>query len=379
MAESPRPTIRIVAEQSGLSIATVSRALNHNPNVDEQTRLRVMEAAEKVNYRHLPRGRRSDSETELAGTVVGLYLPERYLRQGPHFYTDEMIASCFYATQQEQCALMLLGPTHIPTRGGKLQEFAGRLTGIFLLTESEKLAPQEHAILKLNMPTVVLGTVVGDLTNQYPKATYVALDNLGGAHLAVEYLARLGHTRIAFLGGPRSRLAAVERLRGYKGAMASHNLELRPEYIHEPDADDWYQISGHESLMQLWERCDTSKCPTPTAIFAANDFIAMGAVRALQEKRLPVPARVSVIGHDAYRLVRQAKWLFPNLQSIDGQEELPRATEPIELTSIDHRLSVYGVWGLRLLDMLSRGMKVPPLALSPELVEGKTCQEVPTE
>jgi LacI family transcriptional regulator len=377
MARTERPTIREIANQSNKSIATVSRVLNNNPNVDERTRAQVLEVAHRINY--LPGVRRSGFETGLAGTVVGLYLPERFLRQGPHFYTDEMIASCFSATQQEQCALMLLGPTHIQTRGGKLQEFAGGLKGIFLLTESERLAPQEHAILKLGIPTVVLGTVVGDLTNQYPNATYVALDNLGGAHLAVEYLARLGHRRIAFLGGPRSRLAAVERLKGFKGAMASLNLELRPEYVHEPDADDWYQISGHESLMQLWERCDDSKCPTPTAIFAANDFIAMGAVRALQEKRLPVPAKVSVIGHDAYRLVRRAKWLFNDLQPMDGHEEPPRATEPIELTSIDHRLSVYGVWGLRLLDMLSRGMKVPPLALSPELVEGKTCQEVSSE
>jgi DNA-binding LacI/PurR family transcriptional regulator len=228
------------------------------------------------------------------------------------------------------------------------------------------LTELEKELLEQGIPTVILGMVFDSL-DKYPHATYVTLDNRASARLAVGYLhGEFHHMRIAHLAGPASRFSAKERLDGYRSALLEYGLDTA--HIFEPDADNWYQISGYESMRRLTQRCQEASRPLPTAIFAANDFIAWGAIRYLEESGRRVPQDVSVIGHDAYP-IREATGLTSAVTPITL----------LRLTSIDHRLKDYGAVGLQMLRSLAEGRPALPISLAPHLVEGDTCQEAPTD
>jgi DNA-binding LacI/PurR family transcriptional regulator len=116
------------------------------------------------------------------------------------------------------------------------------------------------------------------------------VDNEGGALAAVEHLIRLGHSRIGFLNGPSDAVDAQERLAGYTKALKNHKIPYLPEYVLSADFE---QAKGYKAMKELLDRK-----PPPTAVFAANDYMALGSIAAAQDAGLAVPGHVAVVGFD---------------------------------------------------------------------------------
>jgi LacI family transcriptional regulator len=127
----------------------------------------------------------------------------------------------------------------------------------------------------------------------------VEADEQYGARLAVEHLAHLGHRRIAFINGPKGWYASDNRLLGYQATLAQLDIAFDPEIVLE---GDWDVPGGSLATKKL-----LSLPQPPTAIFAANDFMALGAMYALREAGLRVPEDVAIVGYDDREICRLAQ------------------------------------------------------------------------
>jgi DNA-binding LacI/PurR family transcriptional regulator len=154
--------------------------------------------------------------------------------------------------------------------------------GLLLVAPTENVAFFD-SLARDKFPVVVL-------YRRYPQLSYVEVDNEGGAFQAVEHLIHLGHSRIAFLNGPPDAVDGQERLAGYLKALGQHSLPYRKEYVVQADFE---QAKGYRAMKELLKL----KSP-PTAVFAANDYMALGAISAVHDEGLSVPGHVAVVGFD---------------------------------------------------------------------------------
>ncbi len=153
----------------------------------------------------------------------------------------------------------------------------------FLLIAPEPNPAFFKSLVRDKIPVVVL-------YRRFPQLSYVEVDNEGGAFAAVEHLISLGHTRIAYINGPPDAVDAQERLAGYHKALSKHGLLYREDYV---VTGDFEQPKAYKVTKDL-----LSRNPAPTAIFAANDWMALGAISAVHDEGLSVPGHVAVVGFD---------------------------------------------------------------------------------
>jgi len=155
------------------------------------------------------------------------------------------------------------------------------VSGIIFLSYIQDIAIRQ--IKSSGIPSVLISNILPDVTS-------IVVDNIGGSKKAVEHLAGLGHRKIAFITGLDHYLNSIERLEGYKAAMSSLGIPIDENLI---EHGDWSFESGSKAMENLLK----SSC-RPTAVFAANDMMALGAIRAIQQYGLCVPSDISVIGFD---------------------------------------------------------------------------------
>ena len=285
-------TIHDVAREANVSIATVSRALNGENLVRSATRERIDAAVRKLRY--VPHsGARSLIMQETH--TIGVLLPDIF---GEFF--SEVIRGLDEVARQRGYSL-LVTCTHGDARSATamLKAMHGRVDGLVVL--SSDLGTQAFLkALPRRTPVVFLNRVQG--SDQYDS---ISVDNHGGAVAMTRYLQGLGHERIVFLKGPKENRDAEERLQGYRDAMGTHSgCPLGCVEI----LGDFSEGSGYRaacSLLQL--------DPPPTAIFAANDAMAIGALCALKERGVRVPQDVSLAGFDDIPIIQ---YLSPPLSSI---------------------------------------------------------------
>jgi LacI family transcriptional regulator len=195
----------------------------------------------------------------------------------------------------------------------------GRVDGLIVMLP-DALGETLRARFPLNLPVVLL--------NSPAEADYsITIDNYGGARRMVEHLASLGHRRIAFIRGPQGNADADERLRGYRRAM--HRLvEGRLSGLVVPG--DFSEASGYVAV-----RAINSMVPRPTAIFAANDSMAVGALCALHEAGIDVPGGMALAGFDDIPI---ARYVNPPLTTVNvaiaelGRKAFEMVVESIEAT-----------------------------------------------
>ncbi|GAA1971967.1 substrate-binding domain-containing protein [Catenulispora subtropica] len=173
------------------------------------------------------------------------------------------------------------------------------LDGVLVLGVDEG-HPALTALTASGLPCVAV-----DLPIYRNQTTYVASDNRAGAVSAVEHLRALGHRAIATITGPLSLMPAVERLVGYRFEMARAGLPVRPEYV---VSGEYTQESGYACAQRL-----LSLQEPPTAVFAADDRMAVGVIRALADAGVAVPGEVSVVGFDD---VEAAALVRPGLTTV---------------------------------------------------------------
>jgi len=269
-----RPTMADVARLAGVSHQTVSRVLNENPNVTPRTREDVMAAIRKLGYRPNAAAR---SLVTRRTHVIGV------ITFDTTFYGP---ASMLYGIEQAARPEYHVWIASLPALDRRwvldaVDRFLGQaVEGIIVI------APQAPVVAALggvpaDLPLVAVGC--GTHTSLAP----VVIDNVGGAVAATQYLLHLGHDTVHHVAGPASWLDAQERVEGWSQALRSAGAPQRG-----PLRGDWSARSGYELGNQI------ARMPGVTAVFCANDQMALGLLRALSELAIRVPDDISVVGFD---------------------------------------------------------------------------------
>jgi LacI family transcriptional regulator len=288
-------TIRDVAAEAGVSTATVSRALNRSGVVHAETWRKVVDAANVLRYTpHAIARSLSTRKTQTLGVV----LPDLH---GEFF--SELIRGIDRAARQSGYHLLLSGAhSDREEMRAVLSAMRGRVDGLIVM------APDFEAsslVAESDTPIVFINSA---------GKTGVAVDNYSGARAMTFHLAKLGHRRIAFIKGPRANFDARERLRGHRDALKALHIPRHEELEIEGDFDEQSGIAATKKIVAMSER--------PTAIFSANDQMAVGALIALRETGLTVPGDMALAGFDDIPL---ARYVTPPLTTVGvAIEELGR-------------------------------------------------------
>jgi len=274
-------TIRDVAQQAGVSTATVSRALRGLPNVDEQTRDRVRKVAADLDYVISPSASRLASGRTGSIAVVTPYIARWFFG---------MILSGVESVLQNAGMDVLL--ISVSTADGPTQNFVApklrrRVDGVLVLVlppEDEQL----QAILELGMPTSLIGV-------SQPGITSVTIDDVLAARIATQHLINLGHRRIGVIAGQPIRgpfTAEHDRNRGFLTALSDAGIEFDPML----EAFGYFTIQGGEQAMTALLTLPNR----PTAVMCMSDEMAYGAMRALRSHGLQPGRDVSLVGIDGH-------------------------------------------------------------------------------
>lgn len=285
-------TIRDVARAARVSVATVSRVQNQSSLVTEPTRRRVRSVARRLGY--TPHAAARSLSTRRTSSI-GVLLPDLY----GEFYAE--LIRGIDQTAQRQGFHLLIASSHNDRAmiEAALQAMRGRVDGLILMSPGSG-AHVPVRDLPEHFPLVLLSC---NASSRSFDSMVVA--NRQGAHEMVRHLLGLGHRRIAMITGPSSNFDAVERWRGYRSALESAKVRrVRQLEV----AGDFTQASGFEACRRLL-RCN----PRPTAIFAGNDAMAIGALSALAEAGVAVPAEMAVAGFDD---IPMARYMHPPLSTV---------------------------------------------------------------
>jgi LacI family transcriptional regulator len=285
-------TIRDVAERSGVSVATVSRVFNDYPDVSRATRERVLAAARELEYAPSAAARTLVGQrSQLVG--VGLFTGEEHPDIEHPFFQDVLVGLKHGVGARGYDVLLFA--TEQP--GGYLRRARHHRVDGVVLWGVDRNDPELPALVAAGVPLVTV-----DLVVEGPRATWVSSDSVEGARLAVRHLHDLGHTRIATIAGLPDTKPGGDRLRGYRVELAARGLEAIER------VGDFYAESGEAAMRELLELPDP-----PTAVFAASDMMALGAITAIAAVGLRVPEDISVVGFDDIAAARLAQ---PRLTTI---------------------------------------------------------------
>jgi DNA-binding LacI/PurR family transcriptional regulator len=284
------PAMTDVARVAGVSHQTVSRVLNGHPNVRESTRERVLAAIDQLAYRrnHAARAlvtKRTETlgvvafDTTLYGPASTLFGVEQAAREAGYFLSIVSLKAITRSTVADGLGYL-----------------AGQsVDGLIVI------APQRHAVEALAAVPQGLPVVAVE-GGRAPNLPVVCVDQAEGAAMATRNLLELGHETVWHVAGPLDWLEAEERLRAWR-----ETLEAAGARVPEPLHGDWSPRSGYDAGRRLARRDDL------TAVFVANDQMALGLLRAFSEAGVDVPGRVSVAGFDD---IPEAEFFSPPLTTV---------------------------------------------------------------
>ena len=285
-------TIKDVAREAGVSTATVSRVFNDNPAVSSVTARRVREVAGRLDY--WPNSVARSLITNRTHSL-GVLLPELH---GEFF--SEVIHGIDQAARAASLHL-LVSSSHsddadLVAAGRSLR---GRVDGLIVMAP-DVASNDVLAAIGPDLPVVLL--------NPDPASSAcdtITVENREGARTAVEHLIRLGRRRIAVVTGPCKNVEARLRVEGYRDALRAARIKPDPELEFH---GDFTEPAGYEAAAALLERR-----PRPDAVFACNDYMAIGLVGALSDAGVAVPRSIAVVGFDD---IAMARYLNPALTTV---------------------------------------------------------------
>lgn len=271
-------TLEAIAKAAGYSVSTVSRALT-NPDypVNPETRQHIQDVARAMGYKPnmAARSLRTDQTNTIgiiADDILSPFVPpiirgiQDYLKQ---FDFLSLIVNSDWDPEIEQDAINAL---------------VSRPVDGIIFVESSHLAENE-SLRQSGKPYIFAHRLFGKTVHNS-----VVPDDFYGGRLAVQHLASLGHRRIAIINGREGWHSAERRYEGYQAELAAQGIEFDPALV---ERGDWEYEGGYDAARRL-----LSQKPAPTAIFAANDLMALGAIGAIQDAGLSVPDDVAVVGYD---------------------------------------------------------------------------------
>lgn len=285
-------TIRDVARLADVSIATVSRVFNGSPRVSDETRRHVRLIATRVGYWPNTAAR---SLTTSRTSTLGVLLPDLY----GEFYS-EVIRGIDQAARREGYQILISG-SHADT--GTLVSAAramhGLVEGLIIMAPDGGSAQALQEIME-GIPAVLLNPPCDD-----GKCEVISIANFDGAYSVTSHLLSLGHRLIAMLKGPSGNVDSEERARGFRAAIEEAGIGSSPELEFQ---GDFTEGSGYQA-----GRWALAQSPRPTAVVAANDYMAIGLMSALREAGLRMPEEMAVTGFDDIEI---AQYLNPPLTTV---------------------------------------------------------------
>ena len=278
--EKKKITIRDVAAAAGVSHQTVSRVINNRPDVAEETRRRVWQVIEELGYQPSAIARSLVSKrTHTMGLITADF--------SDYFFTQVIVGAELEA-RKHGYFFMLCSTERNPTDEPEyLRLLTERQVDGILFARPSTENDSRH-ILSLIREGVPLVTTAYWLPGE--KLTVVDVDNVDGGLQATECLIKLGHRKIGMITGPPGWKSVNDRTEGYKLALERAGIPLDVSLI---EHGDWSYQSGYEAMKRLLE-----KGAHTMAVFAQNDQMAMGTMRALHEVGRRIPDDVSIVGYD---------------------------------------------------------------------------------
>lgn len=285
-------TIKDVAREAGVSVATVSRVYNGSRLVREETSRQVRAVAARLGY--VPHGGARSLSTRRTNTI-GVLLPDLF---GEFF--SEVIRGIDQAARRRSYHV-LVSSSHNQRSDivAALRSMRGRVDGLIVMSpEMDAQAAADN--LPARFPVVLL-----NCRGASERFDTITIANFEGARAMVRHLVGLGHRRIALINGAPGNFDAVERRRGYRAALREAGVDPDPRWELPGDFREESGFRAARALLGL--------DPRPTAVFAANDSMAVGALSALREAGVRVPEDVAVAGFDD---IPMARYLDPPLASV---------------------------------------------------------------
>jgi len=332
-----RPTIADVARRAGVSPAAVSFAVNGRPGVGEQTRTRILEAAEELGWRPSASAR---ALTEARARTIGLILARNAEELEVDSFFVRFLSGVERVLAHAEYALLLqlIAQAGAVNTLGAYERLAasGRVDG-FLITDPELGDPRFELLESAGLPVIVAGRP--DPPSRFP---WLETDHDLGAVLAIEHLVALGHERIAFLGGPEAYEHVQRRLARWRDAIAAAGLESGP--VAFANGELGAAVAGVFA-------------GDPTAVVCTSDTLALALVSAARARRMSVPGDLSVTGFD---------------------DSLLAALSSPALTSVRVDYAEFGSAATAALLAALNGEPAPPYDLSPPVLEVRASTSPPS-
>ncbi len=330
-------TIKDIARTMGISVSSVSKALNDKSDISEEMKEKIRKTASDLGYR---KNMLATRLVKMKSNTIGVFIFSRTKIKNTDstafFYVNTMLDaikgrgydivlfSIESSSSQNKSYLDLCAERHVEG-------------AIFIGFEKDD--PQIEELCQTKLPILMIEKMASG-----QNMSCITVDNKKGIQLGMKYLFDLGHKRIAFIKGHFAAEVSQKRFETYCSEMDSRNLSSEG-LIYEGDfsLDSGYKIGNEIAATR----------PLPTAIFSANDLMAIGVMRAFYEKGIAVPSKVSLIGFDNF--------------------EISKYTQP-RLTTIAQNFHELAIKGIELLfDMIDRHIKPRDIYLEPELVVRESC------
>lgn len=287
-------TIKDVAREAGVSISTVSNALNGTGSLSEETKELVLDVADRLNY--IPningRGLKTGSSR-----MIGFYTISV---NGAYFY--DLVNSMYNECEKRGFGLNIMVTHDVNLIAG--HALSGRVDGAIIYQESNNIDKVIDVIRDNDICTVFLDREMEDR-----HIASVVFDSYQCGRTATEYLIEKGHKRIGYIDGAADNYDCLLRTRGYKDTLKENNLEYNTEWTIK---GDFKEETAYTNMKQYL----ADGKGLPDAFFACNDLSAIGAIKALSEQGYDVPEDVSIIGIDDIEI---AKYIKPSVSTIKNQ------------------------------------------------------------
>lgn len=305
--------LKDIAEYLGISVSTISRVVNNKNRVDDETRRRVTEALEKFQYHPNAIARSLKSQNSKA---IGLIVPDI-----SNLFFSMVIKGLEAVARQNGYYVILCNSDENKTREEEYTNFLleKQISGLVIAIEGGE-ANFFNLYKKSGIPIVF----IDNLPRINDNFDYVIIDNMKASYELTNHLINNGHKKIGIITGTLDESVSSERLKGWEKALGENGIPVKKKWI---GVGDFKQESGYKIMQGFLKQAEI-----PTAILAANNFLAYGAIHAIREAGLRVPENISLVCFDA---IDFAGLIKPQITSvIQPAEEIGRIAGEIIMRKI---------------------------------------------
>lgn len=275
-------SIKDVAREAGVSITTVSRALNGYMDVSEKTRKKIQDVVERLDYAPDINARSLGGKAE---TTIAL-LTSGLTPTNESGFVYGLISGTFQQCNEQGCEFMLLATNLVKQEKLSFLQLCKKknLSGV-VVTGLKLDDPYYHEILESDIPCAII-----DMPVYGRKKCEITVDNIEASKEAVKYLIGLGHKNIGMINGGKTADVSGQRYSGYVAALLAAGIPLQLDYMRYCDFLEEEAFNKTKEFLHTY--------PEITALFCASDLMAIGTIRAVEDMGLRVPEDISVLGFD---------------------------------------------------------------------------------